>query len=231
MLESPGRSRAMASITSQHVCMTLLEILGVIRENVSRWYRICLPIRETQETQVRSLGREDPLRRKWQPTPVFWPGKFHGQRSLVGFCPCGHKALDTTERLSTHTSVKMAYRLFLPVGGAELGSATLALQSCLLHRHRDEVASRLYLPTYLPAYLCIPMHACIPMYASIPCGPVPRMTRDWPAPSPTCPGGPALSTCRSRSIMSTLGTPPSLPLWAAGQSSCCLRVSLSKQRP
>ena len=29
--------------------------------------------------------------RKWQPTPVFLPGKFHGQRSLVGFSPWGCK--------------------------------------------------------------------------------------------------------------------------------------------
>ena len=30
-------------------------------------------------------------RRKWQPTPVFLPGKSHGQRSLVGHNPQGHK--------------------------------------------------------------------------------------------------------------------------------------------
>ena len=34
--------------------------------------------------------------RKWQPTPVFLPGKFHGQRSLAGAWGC--KELDTTER-------------------------------------------------------------------------------------------------------------------------------------
>ena len=34
------------------------------------------------------LGQEDPLRRKWQPTPVFLePGKFHGQWSLAGYSP------------------------------------------------------------------------------------------------------------------------------------------------
>jgi len=38
-------------------------------------------------------------RRKWQPTPVFLPGKFHGWRSLVGYSPWGCKELDTTERL------------------------------------------------------------------------------------------------------------------------------------
>ena len=40
-------------------------------------------MQEAQETCVRSLGWEDSLRRKWQPTPVFLPGKFDGQRSLV----------------------------------------------------------------------------------------------------------------------------------------------------
>ena len=34
---------------------------------------------------------------KWQPTPVLLPGKFHGQRSLVGCSPWGHKKLDTSE--------------------------------------------------------------------------------------------------------------------------------------
>ena len=52
-----------------------------------------------QETLVRSLGWEDPWRRKWQPTPVFLPGEFHGQRSLVGYCPWGRKESDTTELL------------------------------------------------------------------------------------------------------------------------------------
>ena len=32
-----------------------------------------------------------PCRRKWQPTPVFWPGKSHGQRILVGYRPWGLK--------------------------------------------------------------------------------------------------------------------------------------------
>ena len=38
-----------------------------------------------------------PWRRAWQPTPVFLPGVFHGQRSLVGYSSWGHKELDTTE--------------------------------------------------------------------------------------------------------------------------------------
>ena len=38
-----------------------------------------------------------PWRRKWQPTPVLLPGKFHRLRSLVGYSPWGRKESDTTE--------------------------------------------------------------------------------------------------------------------------------------
>ena len=38
-------------------------------------------------------------RREWQPTPVFLPGEFHGQRSLVGYSPWGHTELDMTEQI------------------------------------------------------------------------------------------------------------------------------------
>ena len=40
-----------------------------------------------QETQVRSLGGEDPWRSEWLPTPVFLPGEFHEQGSLEGYRP------------------------------------------------------------------------------------------------------------------------------------------------
>ena len=57
-----------------------------------------------QETLVQCLGREIPQRTEWQPTPVFLPGEFHGQRSLAGYSPWGHKESDTTEQLThTHT--------------------------------------------------------------------------------------------------------------------------------
>ena len=47
------------------------------------------------ETWIRSLGWKIPLRSKWLPTPVFWPGEFHELYS-----PWFHKELDMTERLS-----------------------------------------------------------------------------------------------------------------------------------
>ena len=48
-----------------------------------------------QETQVRSLGQEEPLEEKWQPTSVFL--KSHGQRILVGYSSKGCKVSDMTE--------------------------------------------------------------------------------------------------------------------------------------
>ena len=45
------------------------------------------------------LGLKVPRRRARQPTPVFLPGESHGQRSLVGYNPRGHKESDTTEPL------------------------------------------------------------------------------------------------------------------------------------
>ena len=41
-----------------------------------------------------------PWSREWQPTLLFLPGEFHGQRSLAGYTPWGCKELDTTELLT-----------------------------------------------------------------------------------------------------------------------------------
>ena len=43
-----------------------------------------------------------PWRRKWQLTPVFLPGKSHGQRRLVGYSAQSRKDLVTTKQLSMH---------------------------------------------------------------------------------------------------------------------------------
>ena len=60
-----------------------------------------LPI--VQETQVRSLGWEDPLRKKMasHSSKLAWK-KSHGQRSLVVYSQWGRKELDTTEQLNVH---------------------------------------------------------------------------------------------------------------------------------
>ena len=43
---------------------------------------------------------KNPWRRAWQPTPVFLPGEFQGQRSLAGYAPGSYKESDMTERLT-----------------------------------------------------------------------------------------------------------------------------------
>ena len=54
-----------------------------------------------QETWVYSLSQEDPLEKEWSSTPVFLPGVFHGQRSLVSNnSPWGPKESDMTEPLT-----------------------------------------------------------------------------------------------------------------------------------
>ena len=53
-----------------------------------------------QETQVLSLGWEDPLEEEMVTPPVSLPGKSHGQRSLVGCSPWGCKESGTTEQLN-----------------------------------------------------------------------------------------------------------------------------------
>ena len=54
------------------------------------------------ETRVQSLDQEDPAEKGTATTPVCLPGEFHGQRSLVGYSPQGHKELDMTGRLTLY---------------------------------------------------------------------------------------------------------------------------------
>ena len=56
-----------------------------------------------------------PWRRKWQPTPVFLPEKFHGQRSMAGYSPWGRRdghnwASELEKEMATHSSV-LAWRI------------------------------------------------------------------------------------------------------------------------
>jgi len=41
--------------------------------------------------------RKIPWKKAWQPTPVFFPGESHRQRSQAGYSPQGHKEWDPTE--------------------------------------------------------------------------------------------------------------------------------------
>ena len=55
-----------------------------------------------QETQVRSLGWEDPLEKEVAAHSSILAGKSHGWRSVVGYSPLGCKESDTTGPLHFH---------------------------------------------------------------------------------------------------------------------------------
>ena len=53
------------------------------------------------EIQVSPWVEKVPWRRGWQPTPVSLLGKCHGQRSLAGYSPWGHKKSYVTKHACT----------------------------------------------------------------------------------------------------------------------------------
>ena len=61
-------------------------------------------MKETQEVWVCSLGWEDPLEEEMAIHSSILAEESHGQRSLTGYSPKGHKESDTTEQLSLLTS-------------------------------------------------------------------------------------------------------------------------------
>ena len=68
-------------------------------------------MQETIPGLISRLGRF-PEEGNSYPTAVFLPGESHGQRSLVGYIPWGHKELDMTEQL--RYTIPMTQRPFLP---------------------------------------------------------------------------------------------------------------------
>ena len=63
-----------------------------------------------------------PWSRKWQPTPVFLPGEFHGQRSLVGCSPWGRRESDTAEHTITAGRRGGTWHSLCPVRTQQEGS-------------------------------------------------------------------------------------------------------------
>ena len=64
---------------------------------------------EIQETQVQSLGREDPLEKEMVIHSSILAGKLHGQKRLASYSPWGCKDLDMTERLLLHFTYTYIY--------------------------------------------------------------------------------------------------------------------------
>ena len=64
--------------------INLASLVGQTVKNLLTMRRPCL------DSWVQKIS----WRREWQPTPVFLPGEFHGQRNLVGYSPWGRQESD-----------------------------------------------------------------------------------------------------------------------------------------
>ena len=73
------------------------------------------PWLSTQLTVPTVDKERHPWSRKWQPTPVFLPGKSHGLRSLADYSPWGHKESDMAERLSIRKLSRLTFYLFIEI--------------------------------------------------------------------------------------------------------------------
>ena len=94
------------------------------------------PVQETRKPWVRKI----PWRRTWQSTPVFLPGEFHGQRSLVGYSPWGPKESDMTELTHTHIYMCVCVCIYICV--------CVCIYICVC--------------VYVCVYIYIYMYVCIP---------------------------------------------------------------------
>ena len=98
-------------------------------------------MQETQETWVRSLGGENPLGEEMETHSSILARTFHGQRSLVGYSPRGHKESDMAEHIHTHTHTH-TYSCCRPSGFRGCGAwALLPPSMCDLPRPEIEPTS------------------------------------------------------------------------------------------
>ena len=105
-----------------------------------------------------------PWRRKWQPTPVFLPGKSHGWRSLVGYSLWGSKESDTTEQLhfELNSPISVHFSLLIP----RMLTFTLTI-SCLTTSN---------LPSFMDLTFQVPMQYCSLQHQTLLLSPVTSRT-------------------------------------------------------
>ena len=87
----PPRKQTSAGIFSDQAGV-IQQLIGGLPRGLRGKEYTCQWRRHGYDPWVRKI----PLRRKWQPTPVFLPGKSHGQRNLADDSPWGYKELHLT---------------------------------------------------------------------------------------------------------------------------------------
>ena len=85
-------------------------------EGLSRWLRCKEFAYQFRRHRCSPWVRKIPWRRKWQPAPVFLPGKCQGQRRLAGCSPWGLEESETTEGLTRHLRKEIEVGLVTRLG-------------------------------------------------------------------------------------------------------------------
>ena len=90
-------------LNTKYLCSCLLRCQSYLSRKIKR-VNTCIDGKESacqcRRHRFSPWVGKMPWTRKWQPTLVFLPGEFHGQKNLVGYNPWGRKELDTTESLT-----------------------------------------------------------------------------------------------------------------------------------
>ena len=126
----------------------------------SQWFIICSPYvclgfpgaangkdPACQCRRLRKCGfdpwvRMIPWRRARQPAPVFLPGESHGQKSLAGDSPWGHKESDTAERLNT-AAARVFMRVYIFFSGI-FSEGQTSCSSILKYSHVSFIRTRTF---------------------------------------------------------------------------------------
>ena len=92
-----GRATSWVGVATSGGCVWVIKTEAGMCANISSTHKDQVWVtEESVKTEKRGLKRQR-WRRKWQPTPVFLPGKSHGQRRLEGYRPWGGKESEVAE--------------------------------------------------------------------------------------------------------------------------------------
>ena len=124
-----------------------------------------------QEIQLDPWVQKITWRRKWQPAPVFLPGKSHGQRKLVGYSPWGLEESETIRRLNhLHNlgSVHITERL-LSLVSLFATPWTAACWASLSITNSRSLLKLISIESVVPSnhlILCVPFFSCLQSFSA-----------------------------------------------------------------